>query len=150
MQIYLKHIKTLFYRIILILVILQITRLYFLIINYSKYSDLDLYETSWAFIVGSRFDMVSVGIFASLFIFLSILPFRFICNKLYQKILKIFFILISSILIIVNLLDSEYFRFSQKRSTYDVLNVIQGEDFKNMVLGYISSYWFVIKCVNFF
>ena len=143
MRNYLQHIKTLGLRLTLLLIVFQLTRYYFFISNYSKYSETNLGEIIWAFIVGIRFDLVSIGIFNSIFIILSILPFLFITHKTYQNILKFIFISINSILIFTNLLDSEYFKFTQKRSTFDVFDVLQTDDFNQMVGGYISTYWYV-------
>lgn len=143
MRAYLSHIKVLYIRLFLVLFLLQITRLYFLISNFSKFSDTSFSELIWAFIVGIRFDMVSVGIGNSLFIILSILPFSFINSNNYQKTLKTIFIVINSILLFSNLLDSEYFKFTQKRSTFDIFEIVQGEDFTNMIWGYMSDYWVV-------
>lgn len=143
MRAYLSHIKVLYIRLFLVLLLLQVTRLYFLIANATKFSDTSFVDLTWAFIVGIRFDMVSVGIGNSLFIILSILPFSFRLKIYYQKALKSLFIVINSILLFSNLLDSEYFKFTQKRSTFDIFDIIQGEDFTNMIWGYLSDYWVV-------
>ena len=143
MKIYLKHIKVLAIRIAYILLAMQFTRLYFYIVNSSKYSDTNFLEISWAFLVGIRFDIVSIGIFNSAFIILSILPFKVIAKKTYQSFLKILFISVNTFLLFSNLLDSEYFKFSHKRSTADVFGLIKGDDFKDMLLTYITSYWHI-------
>ena len=143
MKIYLNHIKVLIIRLAYILLALEFTRLYFYISNASKYSDTSFTEILWAFFVGIRFDIVSVGIFNSLFILLSIFPYKKIGTPIYQAILKVLFLSVNSLLLLANLLDSEYFKFSHKRSTIDVFNLINGGDFKDMLLTYLSSYWFI-------
>jgi len=143
MKIYLKHIKVLAIRLAYILLALQFTRLFFFISNASKYSDTSLSEIIWAFIVGIRFDIVSVGIFNSVFILLSIFPYKKIGKPIYQTFLKVLFLTVNSLLLLSNLLDSEYFKFSHKRSTIDVFSLINGDDFKDMIMSYISSYWFI-------
>lgn len=140
---YLKQIKIFWYRTLFLLLIFQVTRLFFYIFNYSKFSVLSFGETVWAFIVGLRFDIVSIGIFNSVFILLSILPFNFIGKRTYQFFLKTLFILINSILLISNLMDTVYFQFTQKRSTSEILQVVSGDDFKNLLFQYIRDYWFV-------
>ena len=143
MRHYLNHIKTLSYRLVLLLVLFQVSRIYFFISNYSKYSDTDIGKIIWAFIVGIRFDLVSIGISNSLFIILSILPFTFTVNKYYQSFLKFLFVIINSVLLFSNLLDSEYFKFTQKRSTFDIFDLVQTDDFRNMASGYILDYWHI-------
>ncbi len=144
---YYQHIKVLFIRLSLLLGLFQIARLYFFIKNLSKFSENNFGEILWAFFVGIRFDLVSIGIFNSIFIILSILPFTFIIKEGYQKILKWMFIILNSLLFLSNLLDSEYFRFTQKRSTYDIFDVIKGSDFSHMLFDYLSNYWFIFILV---
>jgi len=139
---YFQHIKILFIRLSLLIGLFQIARVYFFVRNFSKFSETNTAEILWAFFVGIRFDLVSIGIFNSLFILLSILPFNFINKTTYQKFLKWLFIVINSLLFLSNLLDSEYFKFTQKRSTFDVFELIGSPDFTHMLSGYILNYWF--------
>ena len=141
---YYLYLKLLFFRLSLLLGLFQLTRLYFFIRNYSKFSETNWGEILWAFIVGIRFDIVSIGIFNSWFILLSILPFSFLTHLKYQKLIKWLFIGLNSILLLVNLLDSEYFKFTQKRSTFDILDIVKGDDFSQMLLEYTSHYWFIL------
>ncbi len=150
MKVYFDYIKTLSYRLLLLVAILQATRLYFFISNYSKFSDTSFGKILWAFIVGIRFDLVSIGIYNSLFILLSILPIAIITQKIYQSLLKTIFIIVNALLIFTNLLDSEYFKFTQKRSTFDVFDVIKSDDFKNMAGGYLLDYWLIFLIGLFF
>lgn len=143
MQIYLRHIQTLFFRIVLLLLMLQLSRIYFLASNFSIFSETSFLDIIWAIFVGFRFDLVSISIYNSLFIVLSILPFSFISKAFYQKILKYLFVFVNSILILANLLDSEYFKFTRKRSTFDVFDLLKTDDFNKMSLNYMTDYWYV-------
>ncbi len=143
MKVYLKHIKILSYRLLLLAGLLQATRVYFFISNYSKFSDTNVGKIIWAFIVGIRFDLVSIGIFNSLFILLSILPLAIITKRAYQYFIKFLFIIVNTLLIFTNLFDSEYFKFTQKRATFDIVDLIKSDDFINMSGGYLKDYWYV-------
>lgn len=140
---YYQHIKILFVRLSLLFGLFQIDRFYFFFRNTSKFTETNWTDILWAFIVGIRFDIVSIGIFNSIFILLSILPFSFINTKNYQRFLKWIFITINSILFLSSLFDSEYFKFTQKRSTFDIFGIINSDDFKHMLWDYLYNYWFI-------
>lgn len=143
MHVYIKQIKLLLIRVILLLALFQLTRLFFFFNNYSKFSETNTIEIIWAFLVGVRFDLASISIFNTLFIFFSILPFAFILHRYYQSFLKWIFVIVNSLLLISNLLDSEYFKFTQKRSTFDVFQIISGDDFSKMTLQYLKDFWLI-------
>jgi phosphoglycerol transferase MdoB-like AlkP superfamily enzyme len=117
--------------------------LYFFISNYSAFEDLSLAETVWAFIAGIRFDIASISSYNALFILLSLLPAAIVSKRIYQIILKGLFFIINIPLILADLADAHYFKFTQKRSTFDITSTLKGDDFSQMIFQYIVDYWFV-------
>lgn len=62
-----------------------------------------------------------------------------------QLSLKLYFVIVNSTLVLVNLVDSIYFHFVQKRSTADIFKFIfVSDDVPTLLPGFMKDYWFVI------
>ncbi len=141
---YSYHIKLLFKRILFLLVLFQVGRIYFFTVNYSRYSDLPLGDILQSFVVGIRFDLAAITMFNSVFIIFSLLPFRVLLNKYYQWFLKYLFVIVNFFLLSANVIDSHYFPFTQKRSTFDLSHTILDSDFFSLLYEYSRDYWFAL------
>lgn len=97
-------------------------------------------------IIGIRFDLSVICYFNIVFILLHIIPVgKFSLNTGYQKFLKIYFVVVNSVLLFVNLADSVYFHFVQKRSTADIYKLlVLSDDVPTLIPGFIRDYWFVV------
>jgi hypothetical protein len=63
----------------------------------------------------------------------------------YQGILRGLFLVLNSTLVFFNLIDVEYFRFTKKRSTIDVFEMVQGgNDLSQQLASYFRDFWFVM------
>ncbi len=132
-------------RILLLLFLFTLLRVFFFITNYSYFNSAGFFSDLYFFVVGIRFDYTAIVYFNSAFILFSLLPFAFVNHKLSQKILKVIYIATNSLLLISDLADSSYFQFSNKRSAADVLSMsTTGNDFINLLPKYIADYWFVL------
>ena len=93
---------------------------------------------------GLKFDLSAIVCCYSLFIFLSIIPFHLKHTNVYQKVLKIIFVVSSAIAISGNLLDCGYFKFTFSRTTADIFNVLgEGSDFFTLLPQYIVDFWYL-------
>jgi phosphoglycerol transferase MdoB-like AlkP superfamily enzyme len=137
-----KHFFLLLKRISLIVLIYTLCRFIFYFSNFQYFHQAPLGNTFLSFILGLRFDISIICITNSLFIILSILPFGFTGKNIYQKILKIIFVLVNIPMIMMNLIDVEFFKFRGKRSTYDVLEI--ASDIKDQSFQIILHYWYII------
>ena len=121
------------------------TRLFFFLFNFSLFSDADFSELVKIFFVGTRFD-ISVIIYFNLFVILMhLLPIgKLYYNKYYQGTINIYFLIVNSFLLVVNLSDSVFFHFTQKRSTIDVLKFIFiSDDALGLLPLFILDYWYL-------
>ncbi len=109
------------------------------------FADIEFWQLAKIFFVGIRFDVSVLCYFNLLFILVHIIPIgRFIALRPIQLFLKIYFIVINSILLFSNLSDSIYFHFVQKRSTSDIFKFIfLSDDVPTLLPGFIKDYWFV-------
>lgn len=158
MNLYKPQLINLLKQIAFVFVLYTICRLLFYYFNRSSFQELSFSELSAILFYGLRFDAFSIAATNSLYILLCILPFKFYYSKIYQKTTSIIFIVTNAIAISLNFIDFAYFPFIQKRTTYDVGNLIFGgqtefskliphfvADFWNLVLLYILFIWAMIK-----
>jgi len=142
---YLSHIILLLKRIVLILILLQLSRLVFLLFNYINFQENSFFEFIKIFTFGTVYDISALLLFNLLFLLLSILPFNFISNKKYQIVLKYLFILTNAILLLANFVDIEYFKFTNKRTTFDVFSLMfLGDDTAMILPQFIKDFWYII------
>ena len=114
-------------------------RFYFFLSNYPYFSDASAYALIKSFILGLRFDLIAVTVINLPFILLSLLPIRQLSSEAYQRFLKIWFLLTNIPFIFLNLSDSEYFKFTGKRSTFDLLRM--ANDIINQAHQLMTNYW---------
>lgn len=145
MKTYFYSIKIFTYRILILMLFLTLSRLYFYFANFQYFNGEEFRELLIAFTHGLRFDISSVAIFNFVFIILSLIPFNIQSNRKFQTLLKILFIVVNSILMFANFVDSEYFKFTNKRSTFDIFSMITtGYDFINLIPVFLKDYWFTV------
>lgn len=126
-------------RLFILLILYTLSRIFFYINNNDNFQESNILD----FIEGFRFDISAlIYINAPLFLLL-LIPLKF-WNKKIKKAINISFYLINIPFIILNNIDIEYFRFTQKRSTVDFLYLlVLGEDAQNTIPQYLKDYWII-------
>jgi len=71
-------------------------------------------------IAGLKFDLSAVLYTNVIFILMMILPFRFRCNAVYQRVAKWVFIATNGIALAANMIDIVYFRYTMRRTDFGV------------------------------
>ena len=133
-----KFFNTYLKRLLSLLGMYTASRIYFYINNNST---IDLYYFL-EFIEGLRFDISAlVYINIPLFILL-FLPHNLRGNRYYKKLTNWLFYWVNIPFLLLNNVDIEYFKFTQKRSTSDFFQLLQlGSDAKNIIPQYLKDYW---------
>lgn len=133
-------------RLLIPLILFSLLRLVFLLCNLDSFQGLTLGETLLIFIGGIRFDISSILIFNSPIILLHILPFRFRDNRTYQRVVKVLFVVINSIILIPNLVDAAIFHLTMKRLTMDVFGIYAMGDANQLMFipQYVKEYWYLL------
>ncbi len=130
-------------RLLWALLFLEASRLYFFIRNLNHFKSLKSSEIFISFSHGIQFDYYSLIAIGSLFIILSFLPFKYFFKKNFQSVVKWLFIISVSLIMILNFIDAEYFKFTGKRSTYDILSMVTtGDDTIHMLPQFLKDFWF--------
>jgi phosphoglycerol transferase MdoB-like AlkP superfamily enzyme len=136
-----NHLSVLIKRIGILLLCMQLSRVIFLIYNWSNFIHVGFTD----FFVSAFFDLVTICLLGVPFIVLSVVPFDFRNQKFYQFGLKFLFYVILILFIALNLIDVEYFSYTQKRSTIDLFTIISaGNDFMQQLTSFFKDFWMLL------
>ncbi|MBN2682759.1 MAG: sulfatase-like hydrolase/transferase [Bacteroidales bacterium] len=133
-------------RLLLFLLLMEFSRLFFLILNFGYFGDIGFINSLSCFFFGLQFDIYVFFVFLAPFTLMSLLPGNFVNRKSYQLSLKIIFIVFTSLLVLANFVDSEYFRFNFKRSTADVFSFLNagGGETENLLPVFLRDFWYIL------
>lgn len=135
------HVLILVKRLGIILMTMYITRIVFLLSNYSAFQNLSFFD----FIIAIWFDLITIGLLFLPYYTLYLLPIPSRQSKIYKLGFKIYFHLTCALIIGLNLMDVEYFRYTSKRSTFDLLSMFGGGgDLGQLWTTLIKDFWLVI------
>ncbi len=142
MRNYLTNIKLFAKRILLIFVFMTATRLLFYAMNSSHFC-LSFSELVLHLLYGLHFDMVSIALANMLFVLMSIVPVsRILDNRIYQKILKIIFLITNIAILACNFVDCKFYEWEEKRLTADIFTPEwMGDDFLTLLPRFFTDYW---------
>lgn len=132
------YLKVFLKRIVFLIGIYSISRLYLFLNNLDSFSN----PSFWEFLEGVRFDFSAILYINTPILILLLFPANFRIKKGFHKFINIVFYGINIPFIMLNNVDIEYFRFTQKRSTIDFFQLLQlGSDAKNIIPQYLKDYW---------
>ncbi len=135
------HARVLLARLGISILMLYITRLLFLAFNSGAFPQL----SGWDYLVALWFDMITVGLFFLPYYVLFLIPVNIHHAKLHRIFFKLLFHLTNALLIALNLLDVEYFRYTSKRSTYDLFSTVStGNDVNQLWTTFLRDFWFLL------
>ena len=141
----LSGIKPLFQRLTIILMMMTLSRLLFYSFNSASFTSI----TYTDYCVGLWFDSMTIALYFAPFILISLLPTPEKWFRFKEILLKIYFHCVSSLMIALNLMDIEYFKYTSKRSTFDLLTVLgTGNDIQQLATTFIKDFWLII--ISFF
>lgn len=106
------------------MLLLTICRAAFLWSNYSLFNSFPFSEILFSFLVGLRFDLVSLCILLSPMFVMHLIPVSLFAQRVPFKLTSVYFFIVTAICILVNLIDAGYYTYSGKRSTFDFFEVL--------------------------
>ena len=128
-------------RLAIVVVLLYTTRLIFLLFNSGSFQNLRLLD----FVISLWFDMITVGLFFLPYYFIFLFPLPIRGYRFHRIFLKILFHTTLILLLAVNLMDVEYFKYTSKRSTFDLFSLLgTGKDFQQLITTFLSDFWYLI------
>lgn len=137
-----KYFHTFLKRFFFLLVIYTSSRLFFYVFNSNYFNQ----NILLSFLEGIRFDISALLYINIPLIVLLIFPTNLRKRKYYKKVTNLIFYITNIPFLLINNIDIEYFKFSQKRSTYDFfeyLSLGNGIDALNLIPQYFSDYWYI-------
>ncbi len=137
---YYKIIRLFGKRILVVLAIYQICRLLFLCFNKFSFSNITLKMLYGGLI----YDLSAIGFINLIFGLLFLIPFRFIYNVGYQKSIKILFYIVNLIFIAANFIDFEYYKFTGRRSSFDLITAKGMEhEITRLIPTFLLQFWYI-------
>lgn len=115
-----------------------VTRVGFYFYNSQYFSNITIQEFFHALALGLRFDLATTLIANLFFIIFSLVPYR---SEIYEKWLKLVFLLSQFFYVSLIIADYEYFNFTGKKLTYDLLAIPQ--DVADQIMQLTLSFWFL-------
>jgi phosphoglycerol transferase MdoB-like AlkP superfamily enzyme len=123
------------------LIAMTLFRLIFLIIFSENFAHIIFLD--W--FVGVYFDFVTLCIVYSPLWLILLLPFNFQSLKISKVITLTYFTLATTFILTINSIDLEYFKFTSKRSTSDLLNFFStGNDFNQLAGTFLTDFWWIV------
>jgi len=144
MKPYFRHIANLLGKLLVLGVLYTLSRLVFYTLNTATFSDIPTPELLKIFFFGIRFDFSAIIFFNLPFLIAFLLPFKFIAKPNYIRFTNVIFILFNATLLLLNLGDSEYFKYIGKRSTADLFSFIfMSNDVAVLFPQFIHDFWYI-------
>ncbi len=134
--------KRIFYRLGIALLLLSVTRILFYLFNRTHFRQIQISD----FMIGTWFDCITIALYYSPFIALHLLPARGNDSfQLKERISKSLFLLTTTLLLAMNLMDLEYFKYTNKRSTADLFSILgAGNDLSQLATTFLKDFWILI------
>ncbi|MBR8537685.1 sulfatase-like hydrolase/transferase [Carboxylicivirga sediminis] len=132
------------YRLLLIMAFYSAFRILFYLFNTELFPNITFNGFLTIMKGGLLFDLSAMLYLNGLYALLFLLPLPFKFHKSYQIFLKTLFVLFNSIGLALNSIDLIYYRFILKRTTYNVINILENETNMTKLWGqFIIDYWYV-------
>jgi phosphoglycerol transferase MdoB-like AlkP superfamily enzyme len=124
------------------LLILTICRLLFIFFNFNYFNNSDLIQLPGALFYGLIFDIQALIYCLIPFHLISLFPFKIKSNKHFNIFIKFTFILGIGVLLILNLIDFEFFKIKNRRSGIELFYLVN--DPSNPLMSYLYNYWYLL------
>ncbi len=129
-------------RLLLVLIFMQLSRIGFYLYNKDLFEPLTWQEFWPICLHGTRFDLTAIGYLNIPYILLALLPIRGAWGRITQRIANYAYGLINSLMLIANLAEMPFYRFTGMRTQAVHLNEILGDSGTiDMLMGHLITYW---------
>ena len=151
-QIQLKSpLSILAFRLAILMIIFSVIRAAFYLMNIGLFPDINSKQLFIMFFAGLRFDLTAILYFNSLYILAMLLPLKARHHSKYIKSTDILFAITNSLAVLMNLADIIYYRFTNRRSSFMILDEFANEtNYFQLLYHFIIDYFctFTIQSIN--
>ena len=131
-------------RLLIVTIFLFLSRVAFYLLNITYFSSLPWNEAARIFLYGVRFDISAILMLNLPFIVMYLLPFKFRERRWYLVTADIYFYFANTLGLLMNFVDTVYFRFTLKRLTADIFTYLKvGGDFDKLIPQFIKDFWYL-------
>lgn len=142
MQIFLSNLFLLAKRLLFLLGLYTLCRLYFIAFHFNVLMPLDPAQFVLILANGFRFDISALFFTNAIFVILHLFPWRFVNGEIYQFATRMLMIVFNFGWISLNIIDAGYFSFQNSRSSADfVANILFSQDTVSLLPQYLLDYW---------
>lgn len=134
------HLKTLFKRLGILLIVYIICRILFFAFNRNLFPEVNISEFSLIMLHGLRYDIASIIYINSILILMHVIPVAARETSTYQRIIKILFYVCNGLALFLEAGDFIYFRYGLKRTSTHELGLTNDTSVLPMVM---KDYWVV-------
>ena len=126
------------------LVLLFLSRILIYLFNLPQFSDISKSHLIALFFFGLRFDLLTIAVFNTPFVLISSLPFAFRFSRVAQICANVVFVVFNTVAMSANFIDSIYFRYTQKRMTFDIFSYTgqNRKEILSLIPEFLSDFWF--------
>ncbi len=136
-----KHCSSLLKRFGIVLFFMMLSRIIFYMANKDSFTE--VFATD--FLAAFWIDLVTIALLFLPYTTFYLFPLKNRENKIYRFTFRFLFILLTSFILILNLIDVEYFQFTNKRSTIDLFAIVgAGNDMSQLITSFIIDFWWLI------
>ena len=144
-KIYQNDVTVLLLRLLIPVAIVWLLRIVFYLYNADFVRIGNWSEELPALLKGSLiFDASNLSFTFGLFALMSLLPFKFRRRAGYQRFLKVIFLVFTVVLVVLNVADTIYFFYAQKRITVDELSYVENGNNGIILFKGIVENWYLI------
>lgn len=137
---YKSNIFILLKRILLVVLIYQVSRILFYAMNSFSFHVLNLKTIKG----GLLFDLSAIAFLNCIFVIAHFIPGNFKYKTLYQKYLKISFYAVNLLFIATNFIDIIYYKFTGRRSTFSMITAKGMErEAIGLIPSFLKEFWYV-------
>lgn len=135
-----RHLSNFLWMLLMTVSVLTVLRIVFYFLHSNAFPDVSILD--W--LVGFAFDWVTVCIYFLPYTILHFLPVFHRNNRVYRIWSLLYFSAVNLVLMLLNLIDLEYFSFTGKRSTSDLFAITSaGSDIKQLLGTFLVEFWWM-------
>lgn len=140
-----SYLGAVLWNLLLAMALMSVCRLTFFLLNRPLFPDVDFSRLAHLCGAGLRFDLSSVLYTNLVYIFLTLIPFRFRDHQVYRKVAKAFYVVPNFLACVIDLCDGVYFPFTNQRTTSAVFREFGGDDnLGKIFLHEAVSHWYLV------
>jgi len=134
------------YKLLLALVLMSFSRWLFYFFNTSYFASVSFFELFRIMLAGLRFDLSALAVVNLPVILLLALPLVYKYDKAWQNLVHGLYVLLNSLALALNLIDTVYFRYINKRTTSELFQFFGNESENRIPVlgGILSDYWYML------